>query len=78
MNYYYRDFYDSTLSDPLRFDHAEKGARKLSKENASGLAELVVYENGELMVVATYCRGTKRYQGKKARDAQRFNLPPTK
>lgn len=78
MNYYYRDFYSEELSDPMRFDHADKAARKLSKENESGVAELLTYYNGQLFIVATYCRGTKRYQGKKSRDAKRENLPPYK
>ena len=75
--YYYKDFYGNSLSDPMNFVLADRQARKLSNENESGLAEVVVYRRNALMEVATYLRGTKRYQGKKSRDAQRFNRPPT-
>lgn len=79
MNYYYRDFYGgAALSGPMNFVQADRAARKLSDENESGLAEVLTYQDDVLMVVATYLRGTKRYQGKKARDARRENLPPTK
>lgn len=77
MDYYYKDFYSDTLSDPMNFVQADRQARKLSDENESGLAEVVTYQYGKLFVVATYCRGTKRYTGKASRDAQRNNLPPT-
>lgn len=78
MDYYYKDFYSDTLSDPMNFVHADRAARDLSETNESGLAEVVTYQYGTLFVVATYLRGTKRYQGKTARDAQKNNLPPTK
>lgn len=78
MQYYYKDFYDTELKFAKNFVEADRFARKLSDENETGLAEVVVDDNGTLFIVATYCRGTKRFQGKKARDAQRQDRPPTK
>lgn len=78
MQYYYKDFYSDDLNFAKNFVEADRFARKLSDENESGLAEVVVDDNGKMFVVSTYCRGTKRYQGKRARDAQANNLPPTK
>lgn len=80
MEYFYRDFNDNTtLTGPLSFIHADRFARDLSARNNSGLAELLVRENenSELMVMATYLRGKKRYQGLRSRQASQFNLPPT-
>ena len=76
--YFYRDFYEEDIGEPMPFREAEMLARKLSEENESGVSEVLTYENNRLMIVATYCRGTKRYQGKRSRDAQANGLPPWK
>jgi hypothetical protein len=75
--YFYREFRSEVLSDPMGFTHADLEARELSRTNASGLSEMVTYQDGVLFVVATYLRGKKRYQGLKANQAARNNLPPT-
>lgn len=75
--WYYRDFRDPNMEGPVDFITADREARKLSRESAQGVAEVVTYENSQLIVVATYLRGRKRYGGKRARDASRLNLPPT-
>ena len=80
MEYFIRDFNDNTtLEGPFSFTHADRSARDLSAQNLSGLAELLVRENenAELMVMATYLRGKKRYQGLRSRQASLYNLPPT-
>ena len=75
--WYWREFQSEVLSGPETFIRADRQARELSRKNNSGLAEVVTYENNQLMVVSTFLRGKLRYQGKRARDASRFNLPPT-
>lgn len=77
MEYFVREFRSDVLSDPLPFTHADLEARELSRTNDSGLAEMVTYQGSRLFVVATYLRGTKRYQGLRANQAALYNLPPT-
>lgn len=76
--YYWREFRSSNLLGPATFLTCDRQARALSETNESGLAEVVVQDGSNLIVMSTYLRGTKRYQGKRSRDAARFNLPPTK
>ena len=77
MEYFVRDFRSETLEGPFPFVHADRYARDFSSENDSGLAELMVLDNGTMKIVATYLRGTKRYQGLRSLQAARYNLPPT-
>jgi hypothetical protein len=65
------------LDGPFRYDHARTKARDLSRENESGLTELVVFEDNILYVAATYLRGKKRYQGLRAYQAALNALPPS-
>jgi hypothetical protein len=77
MEYFVRDFRSETLEGPFPFVHADRYARDFSSENDSGLAELMILDNGNLMIMATYLRGRKRYQGLRSRQAALYNLPPT-
>jgi hypothetical protein len=65
------------LDGPFKYHHARVKARDLSRENASGLTELVVFDGDDLCVVATYLRGKKRYQGLRAYQAAMYHIPPT-
>lgn len=79
MEYFIRDFREpSTQEGPFTFTHADRKARKLSSENASGLMEMITFQQGVIQYVATYLRGDKRYQGLRSRQASLLNLPPTK
>jgi len=77
MEYFVRDFRGDVLEGPFPFVTADRYARDFSAQSTSGLAELMVLDNGTLMVMATYLRGTKRYQGLRSRQASLLNLPPT-
>lgn len=78
MDYFVRDFRSSTKEGPFTFTQADLRARDFSRTNVSGLAELLTFQGTRLFVVATYVRGTKRYQGLRANQANLYNLPPTK
>jgi len=76
--WFIRDFQSDDLTEVVDFREAELLARKLSKENESGLMEVLVEEtNGLLFVTGIFLRGRKRYQGKKARESSANGLPPT-
>jgi hypothetical protein len=72
-----RDFRGSELTEVASFRDAELLARKTSKENTSGLMEVLVDEaDGTRFVTGTFLRGKKRYQGKRARESSQTNNPP--
>jgi hypothetical protein len=75
--WYVRENKQDSLDGPMTFQHAELVARKLSRENNSGLAEVVVYEGSKLFVVGVFLRGAKRFQGRRAQTSSDFDLPPT-
>ena len=75
--WFVREFRAPVLSDAMTFQHAFQEARKLSSTNVLGLAEIVTLHQGALFVVATFLRGKMRYQGKRANEASKMNLPPT-
>lgn len=66
------------LEGPYTYTHGDRKARDISDENESGLTELAYFEGDILVVVYTYLRGTKRYQGRRTYQAAEYNLPPTK
>lgn len=74
--WYVRERVGDPLEGPLSFVHADRKARKLSKDNASGLAEVVTYEGNRLFVVSTFLRGRLRFRGKRAQLASDKDLPP--
>ena len=74
--YYWREFRSNILLGPNSFLTCDRQARQLSKTNESGLAEVVVMDGTNLIPMATYLRGTKRFQGKKSQDAAKYDLPP--
>lgn len=77
-DWYVGEFY-STPEGPFCKYEAEIIARDRSKTVDSGLY-VVYFSNSDaiLLADAVFLRGRKLYQGKRARDAVRFDLPPRK
>lgn len=76
-SFYWRTFGEEDLYGPADKLRADRAARKLSQENSYGASELVIPTEAGLEVIGIYVRGILKYQGKRARDASRNNLPPS-
>ncbi len=86
--FYVREDKNDPLFGPLNFAHADYYARKLSRENVLGLAEMVtlvgandragdpVKTPSKLFVVFVYRRGRKLLGGRTANLHSELQIPP--
>jgi hypothetical protein len=71
--WYYRDFRAEELVGPFFYGVANAQARLFSKENVSGLAEVIT----QGVVYLTYVRGRQALRGRAAAAASSNNRPPS-